>query len=247
MKVGVVIPVYNGIKYIGECLASINRQTYTNVQAYIADDISDDGTYEWLLDNPRLYGRLKRNETRLGWPGNTNSAAALAIEDGCDAIMLMAADDYLRDDAIQVMVLCMKAGNLDWTVPWIKQVGTVRGDIMCSQPNPTLADFKTWPPLVDKAMFRSDVWQTVGGYSDDVTIEGNWGGAEDWELWIKVFKAGYTNFFVIDDPLYFYRVHDEQLNSTRASIHEQAVELIKKKHPDVWELPGGWGVEPNFE
>jgi glycosyltransferase involved in cell wall biosynthesis len=246
VKIGVIVPVRNSIQFIDECLTSITNQTYGNVSAYVADDLSDDGTYEWLLERPEKYGKLKRNSTRLGWPGNTNSAAKLALEDGCDAIYLAAADDYLHLSCIKILVTYMEELDLDWVVTNAQQVGNGI-DVQACQPNPILADFKSWPPLIDKALFRREVWETVGGFSDDVTVPGSWGAAEDWELWIKIFKAGFTNYRVLQELFYYYRMHDAQLWPYRAAIHKQTIELIKRKHPDVWELPGGWDHIVGFD
>lgn len=44
-----VIPVYNGVKYIDRCLGSLNEQTYKNIEIICVDDCSTDGSYERLL------------------------------------------------------------------------------------------------------------------------------------------------------------------------------------------------------
>ncbi len=232
MKVGVAIPAYNSLKWIEQLLTTVNAQTYP-CDAYIADDQSDDGMAEFLHDRPGWYRRMVRNPERLGWPGALNAAAALAFEDGCEAVFVAAADDFLRLDCIEKCAHALQ--HHDWVVPYLQQVGG-QNVVQASQSNATLADFAVWPPLVDKAMFRRHVWETVGGYSADVLVPGSYGAAEDWEFWIKVFKAGFTNFAVIEEPLYYYRMHDQQLGLERPAIHEQTVDLIRAKHPDVWRL-----------
>ncbi len=44
MKIGVVIPAYNGERYVADCLKSLQAQTYADWQAYVMDDGSTDGT-----------------------------------------------------------------------------------------------------------------------------------------------------------------------------------------------------------
>lgn len=246
MKVGVAVPVYNARPYIEECLVSVVNQTYSNVQAYCSDDQSDDGSFEWLLDNPELAPSISRNAQRKGWPINQNSAVKLALNDGCDAIFLLSADDLLAPHCIDTLVDVL-GSDMDWVVPYNQVFGFGNPTIQASQPEPILADFKTWPPLTDKMLMRRQVWETVGGFSTDVTVPGSWGCAEDWEFWIKVFKAGFLNFVIHPEPLYYYRMHEGQLWPSRAAIHEQSVELIRQKHPDVWELPGGWDHDVRFE
>jgi hypothetical protein len=47
---------------------------------------------------------------------------------------------------------------------------------------------------------------------------------------------------VITDPLYFVRVHDDQLSNDRERHHAETVALMKDKHPDLpWDrLSGVW-------
>ena len=44
MRIGVVIPAYNGEKYVADCLGSLMAQTHADWQAYVMDDGSRDGT-----------------------------------------------------------------------------------------------------------------------------------------------------------------------------------------------------------
>lgn len=48
MKIGVIIPAYNGEKYVADCLKSLQAQTHTDWEAYVMDDGSKDGTLSML-------------------------------------------------------------------------------------------------------------------------------------------------------------------------------------------------------
>lgn len=50
MTVSVVIPCYNVRKYITECLSSVYKQNYDNLQVICVDNASEDGTYNTLLE-----------------------------------------------------------------------------------------------------------------------------------------------------------------------------------------------------
>lgn len=232
VKVGVAVPARNALRYIETLLTTITAQTYP-CAAYICDDASDDGMTQFLLDRPDWYRHMVRSDERLGWPGSMNRAASMAFADGCDAILVAAADDFLRLDCVEQCVRALQ--RHDWVIPYSQQVGA-ENVVQVSQEHITLADFAVWPPLTDKAMFRRHVWEGVGGYSTDVMVPGSWGAAEDWEFWIKIWKAGFTDYGVIKSPLYYYRMHPEQLGLQRAAIHDQTIALIRAKHPDVWAL-----------
>lgn len=238
MKVGVVMPVRNARPWIEEMLASVRGQTHA-AGSYLAEDRSDDGTYEFLLDRPDLYTAMVRNEKRLGWPGGLNGAARLAIQDGCDAVFLASADDRLGRDCVARCVEAMEAGGHHFVIPWAQQFGGAH-HVQASRPDATLQDLTIWPPMIDKALVRADAWEAVGGYSDDVSLPGSYGCAEDWDFWIKVWKAGLTSYAVIPTPLYFVRVHPDQLSNGRGELHAATVEIFKAKHPDLpWNADSG--------
>ncbi|MEV0220905.1 glycosyltransferase [Streptomyces sp. NPDC050704] len=240
MKVGVIIPARNALPYLAEMVGSIRRQTHP-VHTYIAEDRSDDGTYEWLRQNPDCWSGLHRNKKRLGWAGSLNAAAKLALADGCDAVFTASADDKLHPKCIARCVATLDAGGLDFVIPYARQFGAA-DHVQASLPDAILDDFAVWPPLIDKALIRRATWQAVRGYSPKATLPGSYGCAEDWEFWIKVWKVGLSKYAVIEQPLYFVRVHPGQLSNDRGEHHAATVALFRKLHPDLpWtEASGQW-------
>ena len=241
MKVGVIIPARNALPYLGEMLDSIHSQTHA-AHAYIAEDRSDDGTWEWLTKNRDLWTGLRRNRRRLGWAGSLNAAAATALADGCDAVFTASADDRLHPECIARCVAALGAdGGRDFVVPHAQQFGEA-DTVQASLPDATLDDFAQWPPLIDKALIRREVWEQVGGYSPAATPPGTYGTAEDWDWWIRVWKAGFTRYSVVEQPLYFVRVHPGQLSGARSEHHAATVDLLRTLHPDLpWtDASGQW-------
>lgn len=73
-KISVVIPVYNGERYLVECIQSVYRQTYFNFEIIVVDDASTDNTGAIVERLRNSYGRLRyfRNEKNLGTGGSRN-------------------------------------------------------------------------------------------------------------------------------------------------------------------------------
>lgn len=231
MKVGVVIPVRDGLPYIETCLTSINEQTYP-CAAYVVDDGSVDGTYEFLQDRPSWWRFLDRHEDSLGWPWSLNNAASNAIEDGCDAVFVMNADDFLRLDCIEKCVRLLH--RVDAVVPYTQQIGG-ENVVQESAAHVTLNDFISHTPMVAFGLVRSSVWEALNGYHQDVNLPGMTAGYNEWDFWLRFHKAGYLHA-VVTDPVVYYRMHHEQLHKETTSRHEEAVSLIYKKHPELHEV-----------
>ncbi len=69
--VSVIVPVFNGERYLSESLGSILRQTYSRTEIFVMDDASTDGTREVAA----AYGeRVKyhRQRANRGIYGNAN-------------------------------------------------------------------------------------------------------------------------------------------------------------------------------
>ena len=47
-KISIIVPIYNGEKYIDKCLASLTQQTYQNIEIVLINDGSIDGSLQCL-------------------------------------------------------------------------------------------------------------------------------------------------------------------------------------------------------
>lgn len=59
VKVSVIVPVYNSGRYLKECLDSIIKQTYSNLEIILVDDGSDDNSLDILLEYAHKDNRIK--------------------------------------------------------------------------------------------------------------------------------------------------------------------------------------------
>jgi glycosyltransferase involved in cell wall biosynthesis len=103
--VTVVTPVYNGEKYLPECIQSVLAQTYANWEYVIVDNCSTDHTLEiarsYAEKDPRI--RIRTNQEHVGLIQNHNIAfrQISANSKYCKGVE---ADDWLFPECIQEMV-----------------------------------------------------------------------------------------------------------------------------------------------
>lgn len=76
MKVSVVIPVYNEEKVIGDCLKSLQNQTYQDMEIIVVDDGSQDRTLRILSNLKPLISNLKILKQKHLGPGQARNLGA---------------------------------------------------------------------------------------------------------------------------------------------------------------------------
>lgn len=229
-KVGVCVPVRNSIRWVENLVRSVEAQTYRGpIRIYAVDDCSTDGTWRFMSYRWADTHCMVFNDRRLGWPRTLNRAVWHAIQDQCSWVFLANADDWLRLDCIERCVAA--APGYDWVNCDGQQVGGL-DIVMESATDPPLSAFADHTPLPSFGLVSAAAWDAVGGYSDDIAVPGMSAGYEDLEFWVKLIKAGYHGTRV-PEPLYYYRIHDQQLSRETTARHREAIAAVRRKHPEL--------------
>ena len=98
----VVVPCRNCADYIGQCLDSLQAQTFSGWTALVADDASDDATGETVrpyLDDPRIVYR--RGAERAWLMGNTLAALRSLDLRPSDVVAILDGDDSIRPACLE--------------------------------------------------------------------------------------------------------------------------------------------------
>lgn len=103
--VTVITPVYNGAAYIGECIESVLRQTYTNWRYIVSDNASTDDTVAIASRCAARDSRVTVHENRefLGLIDNWNRALSCLDEDAAYC-KVVHADDWIYPECLEEMV-----------------------------------------------------------------------------------------------------------------------------------------------
>lgn len=121
--VSVVTPVYNGADHIGECIESVQSQSYEHWDYTIVNNRSEDQTLEivqeFVRDDPRI--RVRDNDEFLSHIANHNEALRQISADSAYCKVL-AADDRLHPDYLSETV------RVAVSDPRITIVGTYASD-----------------------------------------------------------------------------------------------------------------------
>ena len=111
-KVSIIVPVYNVEQYIGECLDSILKQTYDNLEVILVEDCSTDNTLSLCQRYAKTDARIKllRNEKNAGVSFSRNRALEVATG---DYIGMIDSDDWIEADYIERMVTALEETGAD--------------------------------------------------------------------------------------------------------------------------------------
>lgn len=108
--VSIIVPVYNIAPYIKECIESIQRQTYRNIEIIIVDDGSTDGSDELCMIFAAQDKRIKvlRQEN-----AGVVAARSRGIENASGIYMMFVdGDDWIEPDMTEELVSQLQDGDL---------------------------------------------------------------------------------------------------------------------------------------
>lgn len=232
-KVTILMPVYNGENYLRESIESILYQTFTDFEFLIIDDGSTDQSVSIIksYDDPRI--RLKMNKMNQKLSATLNKGIASAkgkyiARMDCDDISFASrlekqVDFMDKNPEIGVCGTAMKIMLTDLLVEYPSR----HDDIKCRM---LFSNSFSHPTL----MYRKSVLNKYGLYYDTVIPY-----AQDYDLCWRMAKVTMTAN--IQEPLLYYRIHDEQVSFKHRT--EQQIVCRNIVLQQLYDL----GIEPSDE
>lgn len=220
-RVSIVVPVYNGERFLDEAIKSIREQTFTRFELLIVDDGSADLSGDIARRHAAQDNRVRI--LRLEHVGIANALNAGIMAARADCIARMDADDIAAPEWLD-RLLTFAAEQRDITVlgaqAWLMNVdGQVVGR---SQRGPiTRSDFHKEREVGAIHLFHNTVIFPkaeairLGGYRSDYEP------AEDFDLWSRF--ADNHLILATEEPLVYYRIHDNATSTRRLKVQFESV------------------------
>lgn len=216
-KVSIITMTYNDLSHLKQCVDSVLKQDYENIEYIIVDGNSSDGTIEFLEE---LAGRLG---DRLKWISEPDQGLYDALNKGIDMatgeIVGIMNDCFASDDVITKMVRIMERegtdgvhGNINYVSDgrvvrrWRMGQGSIRTGWQAG--HPTL-------------YVKKSVYETYGNYKIYLKI------AADYEFMIRILKDGRVKLSYLDEVL-VNMFHGE--NSTSTGGMSNYIRSLKDGH-----------------
>lgn len=222
MRYSIIIPSYNQAEFLQQSIESALNQ-HIKAEVIVVDDGSTDGS----LAVARQY------EPHITVVSQVNKGLASARNTGImnatgDWIIPLDSDDYLREDATEVIdKLILHRPDADIVGVSIRCFG-ISDVSQILIPEPTLADFKFGNRLAYCAAIRRQALLQVGGYSPRM-VE----GYEDLHLWVNLLSIG-KKVVTTPETLLFYRTKEQSMwTEAKSKYHEKLMEQIRKDFPNT--------------
>lgn len=198
--ISVLMPVYNGEKFLRGAIDSILRQTFVDFEFIIVDDGSTDTTpvilQEYAQKDSRI--RVMTNETNCKIAASLNRGLVAAR---APLIARMDADDWSYPERLEKQEMFMK------NHPEVSVLGSSvalagkQGSYKTFASNEEIRAYMLFgnPMFHPTVMMRKDIVLAAGGYStENIPVE-------DYALWVHLSNNQNVRFYNFKHPLVVYR------------------------------------------
>jgi GT2 family glycosyltransferase len=207
--ISVVIPNYNGKKYLKMCLRAVSNQIYTDFEIIVIDNASTDDSYEWLKGYKHI--TFKRLDKNYGFSRAVNEGIKLAQGEYilllnndtelCEGFLERSLETLLKDEKIfsisSQMIqyrnkkLIDDAGDGYTILGW----GYKRGD------GKSIAQFnknkKVFSSCAGAALYRKAILEEIGYFDENFFAY-----MEDVDISYRAMIYGYKNVYCPDAKVY---------------------------------------------
>ena len=227
-KISVILPSYNGERYIAQSIQSVIDQTEQDWELIIVNDCSKDNTLKICEEFAKKDKRIKviSNQTNKKLPASLNVGFALAKG---KYLTWTSDDNYYRPNALATLA--------DYLDNHPKTDLISMGFDFVDENNNFLYTFESrfkynrcQQALIlgcnvgAAFMYRKTIADKVGGYDTNTFC------AEDYDYWCRIALAGKIDYK--KDNIYVYRYQPNSLTSTKQTQIQKKTKYIQRKYSE---------------
>ena len=232
--VSVVVPIYNGEKYILDFLESIKFQSYENIQLILRDDASQDDSYvlckNWKLNNEKRFAEilLLKGEKNEGLARNT--AVACRYLKG-EYVFIADQDDVWVKDRIEKQVQYLTT-HLQCAVCLCDRFVTDEHLNVKIESNYKYQNYKITSMSLEEVVRHRSIYAAncMAIRNVDTKIFDIPNGIISHDSFIAYMAAYYGTVDFIFDSLVYYRIHENNLSCNFCAENSSNVVQCFKKY-----------------
>jgi glycosyltransferase involved in cell wall biosynthesis len=221
--ISIVLPTYNGSRYIRQSIDSCLAQTFTDFELIVVNDCSTDDTLQILEE----YAKKDRRVTVINNAFNKKLPQSLntGFEVAKGAFFTWTSDDnYYAPTALQAMLKALESNReadlvyADYTL--IDENDTVTGTRCFGDINKS---FHHWLGCGACFLYKKKVHRKNNGYKPEAFL------IEDYEFFVRAYTQ--NNFVYLPlTNLYYYREHSASLTATQNTFINDISKLFLERN-----------------
>ncbi len=222
--ISIILPTYNGSRFIKKSLDSIINQTYENWELIIVDDCSVDETPNIIKEYVKKDKRIKsiRNEINQKLPASLNIGFREAKG---DYLTWTSDDNFYEPNAIEKMLEVLENNPKSDFVYANMYLIDEEDNILKLKPRKNVNTLYNGCCIGACFMYKRELYAKFGDYDENAFC------AEDYEYWLRLWSNG-VNFFLLKEYLYYYRDNSQSLSATKQDLVAKTPALVKLKYWD---------------
>lgn len=212
----VLIPLYNGVEYLDQCVKSVQSQSYVFWKILIGVNGHE--------PNSDVYQRAKKYENdriivkEYSTKGKPDTMNEMLKDTTTELICILDVDDWWAPNKLKEQMKIWNSGL--WDV-----IGTGCHYVINEQtkgsprlPIGYIKDFQKCNPIINSSalMKKKDAYWTNEFF-----------GLDDYELWLRLYHTHNKNFFNLPYKLTFHRIRNDSAYNT---TNHHFVEDLKKRY-----------------
>jgi len=243
----VIIPVFNAVTQLQQCLESLHRTLSPGCQVIVIDDASDDARIQTLLQYWSNHAgpdwRFVRQTNNMGFVGSVNRGMNMTRND----VVLLNSDTVLSPGWLEGMQRCLASDpSIATATPWTNNGEIVSLPNFC-QSNPLPDDLEGIARVISSAgtplypeiptavgfcmAISRNALDTLGLFDQDLF---GLGYGEENDFSMKARNAGMKN--VLCDDVYVAHIGGSSFLPRGLKPDEVAMEKLLSRHPRYLEL-----------
>jgi glycosyltransferase involved in cell wall biosynthesis len=227
--ISIILPTYNGEKYLATSLQSCLDQTFGDWELIVVDDCSQDSTPRIIADFAARDGRIRslRNEPNKRLPASLNAGFAEARG---ELLTWTSDDNAYRPGALASMARHLDehptVGLVYCDYTTIDEAGKVTTAVKVDPPEELVRHCVVGACF----MYRREVMMKVGAYDTAMFC------AEDFDYWLRI--AQHYPIARMQEDHYLYRLHRSSLTTTqRERMLRGTAKALAKNLPYIRFVP----------
>lgn len=221
-EVSIVLPVYNGEKFLRTSIESCQKQTFTNWELLVIDDGSTDKSAEIVKEYEKQDSRIHyyKNEVNLKLPKTLNRGFSFAKG---NYLTWTSDDNYYYPQAIEKMVKALKERQSEFVFAECSIINEEGKEISTiTAPHDYKHAIWDYDFVGACFMYSRKVYETIGEYDPNLFL------CEDYDYWLRIFSKFPVTY--LDEQLYAYRRHDKALSVTHKNGQYEMLEKVLLKN-----------------